>query len=95
MEKRAVIVEDKADEDLTAKDKIVYKYREEKTKQRVSSAGTTYLSEQEFNEQYDEERLAGVKKSIASLDEREAQKQQKSGDIPTGQGAYLGTVLPP
>ena len=44
------------------------------------------LSERQFNEQYDEEQLAGVKKSITSLNERETPKQQKSGDDPTGQG---------
>jgi hypothetical protein len=33
MEKRATIFEDKADEDLTAKDKAVYKYRAERRRQ--------------------------------------------------------------
>jgi hypothetical protein len=51
MEKSAAIFEDKADEGLTSKDKIVYNYREERTKQWVSSSGTTNLSEQEFNKQ--------------------------------------------
>jgi hypothetical protein len=32
MENRAAIFEDKADEDLTARDKAVYKYREERKK---------------------------------------------------------------
>jgi hypothetical protein len=75
MGKRAAIFEDKADEDLTAKDKAVYKYREERKKQWVSFSRSTTLSERQFNEQYDEEQLAGVKKSIASLNERETPKQ--------------------
>ncbi len=33
MEKRAAIFEDKADDDLTAKDKVVYKYRAERKRQ--------------------------------------------------------------
>jgi hypothetical protein len=85
MEMRATIFEDKADEDLTAKDKAVYKYRAERRKQWDSFSGSTTLFEQQYNEQYDEEQLAGVKKSIASLNERETPKQQKSGDGPTGQ----------
>jgi hypothetical protein len=84
--KRAAIFEDKADEDLTAKDKAVYKHREERKKRWVSFPWTTTLAEQQFNEQYDEEQLADVKKSITSLNERETPKQQKSGDGPTGQG---------
>ena len=62
---------------LKIKDKVVYKYRKERAKQWVSSSRTNNLSEQEFYEQYDKEHLAG---------ERDAQKQQKSGDGPTGQG---------
>ncbi len=79
MEKRAAIFEDnKADEDLTSQGKIVYKYREERTEQWVSSSSrTTNLHEREFYEQYDEEQLARVKKSIASLNERDAQKTTK------------------
>jgi hypothetical protein len=84
-DRRAAIFEDKADEDLTAKDKAVYKYRAERRKQWDSFSGSTTLSEQQYNEQYDEEQLAGVKKSIASLNERETPKQRKSGDGPTGQ----------
>jgi hypothetical protein len=86
MEKRAAIFEDKADEDLTAKDKAVYKYRDGRKKQWDSFSGSTTLSERQFNAQCDEEQLAGAKKSIASLNERETPKQQKSGDGPTGQG---------
>jgi hypothetical protein len=85
MEKRAAIFEDKADDDLTAKDKAVYKYRAERRRQSKSFAGSTTLSEQQYNEQYDEEQLAGVKKSLASLNEREASKQRKSGDGSTEQ----------
>jgi hypothetical protein len=59
MEKRAAIFEDKADEDLTAKDKAVNKYRAERRKQWDSFSGSTTLSEQQYNEQYDEEQLAG------------------------------------
>jgi hypothetical protein len=84
MEKRAAIFEYNADEELTSKDKIVYKYREIRSKHWITSR-TTNLSEQDLNEQYDEEQLAGVKGSIAELNKRETQKQQKSGDGPTGQ----------
>jgi hypothetical protein len=71
MEKRAArSFEDKADEELTSKDKVVYKYREERTKQWASSSRTTNLSEQEYYEQYDEEQLTGVKESIANLNKR-------------------------
>jgi hypothetical protein len=63
MEKRATIFEDEDDDDLTAKDEAVYKYREERMKQWNSFPGTTTLSEQQFNEQCDEEQLAGVKKN--------------------------------
>ena len=55
MEKRAAIFEDKADDDLTAKDKAVYKYRAERKRQWNSFSGSTTLSEQQYNEQYDEE----------------------------------------
>ncbi len=87
MEKRAAIFEDKADEDLTAKDKAVFKYRSERKRQWNTFLGSTATnrSEQQYNEQYDEEQLAGVKKSIASLNERETPKQRKSGDGHTGQ----------
>jgi hypothetical protein len=85
MENRATIFEDKADEDdLTAKDKVVYKYRAERKRQWDSFSGST-LSEQQYNEQYDEEQLAGVKKSLASLNERGTPKQRKSGDGSTEQ----------
>jgi hypothetical protein len=63
MEKRAAIFEDKEDDDLTAKDKAVYKYRAERKRQWNSFSGSTTLSELQYNEQYDEEQLAGVKKS--------------------------------
>ncbi len=80
MEKRAAIFEDKADDDLSAKYKAVYKYRAERKRQWNSFSGSATLSEQQYSEQYDEEQLAGVKKSLASLNEREAPKQRKSGD---------------
>jgi hypothetical protein len=79
MEKRAAIFEDKADDDISAKDKAV-KYRAERKRQWNSFSGSTTLSEQQYNEQYDEEQLARVKKSLASLNEREAPKQRKSGN---------------
>ncbi len=85
MEKRAAIFEDKADEDLTAKDKAVYKYRTERKKQWNSFSGSTTLSEQQYNEQYGEEQLAGVKKSLATLNETGTSKQRKSGDGSTEQ----------
>jgi hypothetical protein len=85
MEKRAAIFGDKADDDLTAKDKAVYKYRAERKRLWNSFSGSTTLSEQQYNEQYDEEQLAGVKTSLASLNEREAPKQRKSGDGSTEQ----------
>jgi hypothetical protein len=85
MEKRAAIFENKEDDDLTAKDKAVYKYRAEKKRLWNSFSGSTTLSEQQYNEQHDEEQLAGVKKSLASLNEREAPKQRKSGDGSTEQ----------
>jgi hypothetical protein len=85
MEKRAAIFEDKADDDLTAKDKAVYKYRAERKRQWNSLSGSTTLSEQLYNEQYDEEQLAGVKKSLAVLNERGTPKQRKSGDGSTEQ----------
>ncbi len=85
MEKRAAIFEDKADDDLTAKDKAVYKYRAERKRQWNSFSGSTTLSEQQYNEQYDEEQLAGVKKSLAILSETRTPKQRKSGDGSTEQ----------
>jgi hypothetical protein len=85
MEKRAAIFEDKADDDLTAKDKAVYKYRAERKRQRNSFSGSTTLSEQQYNEQYDEEQLAGVKKSHAILNETGTPKRRKSGDGSTEQ----------
>jgi hypothetical protein len=85
MEKRAAIFEDKADDDLTAKDKVVYKYRAERKRQWNSFSGSTTLSEQQYNEQYDEEQLAGVKKSLATLNETGTPKQRKSGDGSTEQ----------
>jgi hypothetical protein len=85
MEKRAAIFEDKADDDLTAKDKAVYKYRAERKRQWNSLSGSTTLSEQLYNEQYDEEQLAGVKKSLAVLNERGTPKQRKTGDGSTEQ----------
>jgi hypothetical protein len=85
MEKKAAIFEDKADDDLTAKDKAVYKYRAERTRQWNSLSGSTTLSEQLYNEQYDEEQLAGVKKSLAILNEMGTPKQRKSGDGSTEQ----------
>ncbi len=85
MEKRAAIFEDKADDDLTAKDKAVYKYRAERKRQWDSFSRSTTLSEQQYNEQYDEEQLAGVKKSLASLNERGTPKQRKLGDSSTEQ----------
>jgi hypothetical protein len=84
-EKRAAIFEDRADDDLTAKDKAVYKYRAERKRQWNSLSGSTTLSEQLYNEQYDEEQLAGVKKSLAVLKEKGTPKQQKSGDGSTEQ----------
>ncbi len=60
MEKRTAIFEDRADKYLTAKDKAVYKYRAERRKQWDSFSGSTTLSEQQYNEQYDEEQLAGA-----------------------------------
>jgi hypothetical protein len=84
-EKRAAIFEDKADDDLTAKDKAVYKYRAERKRQWNSLSGSTTLSEQLYNEQYDEEQLAGVKKSLAALKEKGTPKQRKSGDGSTEQ----------
>ena len=84
-EKRAAIFEDKADDDLTAKDKAVYKYRAERKRQWSSLSGYTTLSEQLYNEQYDEEQLAGVKKSLAALKEKGTPKQRKSGDGSTEQ----------
>ena len=84
-EKRAAIFEDKADDDLTAKDKAVYKYRAERKRQWNSISGSTTLSEQLYNEQYDEEQLAGVKKSLAALKEKGTPKQRKSGDGSTEQ----------
>jgi hypothetical protein len=85
MEKRAAIFEDKADDDFTAKDKAVYKYRAERKRQWNSFSGSTTLSEQQYNEQYDEEQLAGVKKSLAILNETGTPKQRKSGDSSTEQ----------
>jgi hypothetical protein len=85
MEKRAAIFEDKADDDLTAKDKAVYKYRVERKRQWNSFSGSTTLSEQQYNEQYDEEQLAGVKKSLATLNETGTPKQRKTGDGSTEQ----------
>jgi hypothetical protein len=61
MEKRAAIFEDKADDDLTAK---------------------------QYNEQYDEEQLAGVKKSLANLNETGTPNQRKSGDGSTEQARH-------
>ncbi len=84
-EKRAAIFEDKADDDLTAKDKAVYKYRVERKRQWNSLSGSTSQSEQQYNEQYDEEQLAGVKKSLAILNEMGTPKQRKSGDGSTEQ----------
>jgi hypothetical protein len=84
-EKRAAIFEDRADDDLTAKDKAVYKYRAERKRQWNSLSGTTTLSEQMYNDQYDEEQLAGVKKGLSVLKEKEATKQRKSGDGSTEQ----------
>ena len=84
-EKRAAIFEDKADDDLTAKDKAVYKYRAERKRQWNALSGSTTLSEQLYNEQYDEEQLAGVKKSLAVLKEKGTPKQRKSGDGSTEQ----------
>jgi hypothetical protein len=83
-EKRAAIFEDRADDDLTAKDKAVYKYRAERKRQWNSLSGTTTLSEQMYNDQYDEEQLAGVKKGLAVLKEKES-TQRKSGDGSTEQ----------
>jgi hypothetical protein len=56
MEKRAAIFDDRMDEQLTAKEKAVYKYREERLKQWMSSirAKKPYKSEGDFNEQYGE-----------------------------------------
>ncbi len=85
MEKRAAIFEDKADDDLTAKDKAVYKYRAERKRQWNLFSGSTTLSEQQYNEQYDEEQLAGVKKSLVILNETGTPKQRKSGDGSTEQ----------
>ncbi len=76
MEKRAAIFEDKTDDDLTAKNKAVYKYRAERKRQWDSFSGSTTLSEQQYNEQYDEEQLAGVKKSLASLNEMGTQNNE-------------------
>jgi hypothetical protein len=88
MEKRAAIFEDKADDDLTAKDKAVYKYRAERKRQWNSFSGSTTLSEQQYNKQYDEEQLAGVKKSLATLNETRTPKQRKSGDGSTEQARH-------
>ncbi len=85
MEKRAAIFEDKADDDLTAKDKAVYKYRAERKRRWNSFERFTTLSEQQYNEQYDEEQLAGVKKSLATLNETGTPKQRKTGDGSTEQ----------
>jgi hypothetical protein len=85
MEKRAAIFEDKADDDLTTKDKAVYKYRAERKRQWNSFSGSTTLSELQYNEQYGEEQLAGVKKSLASLNERKTPKQRQSCDGSTEQ----------
>ena len=74
-----------ADDDLTAKDKAVYKYRAERKRQWSSLSGSTTLSEQLYNEQYDEEQLPGVKKSLAVLKEKGTPKQRKSGDGSTEQ----------
>ncbi len=85
MENRAAIFEDKADDDITAKDKAVYKYRAGRKKLWNSLAGSITLSEQQYNEQYDEEQLAGVKRSLAILNEMGTPKQRKSGDSSTEQ----------
>jgi hypothetical protein len=38
-----------------------------------------------YNDQYDEEQLAGVKKGLSVLKEKETTKQRKSGDGSTEQ----------
>ncbi len=84
-EKRAAIFEDKADDDLTAKDKAVYKYRARRSKLWNSLASSITLTEQQYNEQYDEEQLTLVKRSLAALNERGTPRQRKSGDGSTEQ----------
>ncbi len=91
MEKRAAIFEDKADDELTSKDKVVYKYREERSKQLIFSSRTINFSEEYFNEQYDKEQSASVKESIAELNKKETQKQQQFGDGPNRARPSLGS----
>jgi hypothetical protein len=84
-EKRAAIFDDRADDDLTVKDKAVYNYRARRSKNWNSLAGSITLTEQQYNEQYDEEQLALVKRSLAVLNEMGTPKQRKSGDGSTEQ----------
>jgi hypothetical protein len=84
-EKRAAIFDDRADDDLTAKDKAVYNYRARRSKLWNSLAGSITLTEQQYNEQHDEEQLALVKRSLAVLNEKGTPKQRKSGDGSTEQ----------
>ncbi len=84
-EKRAAIFDDRADDDLTVKDKAVYNYRARRGKLWNSLVGSITLTEQQYNEQYDEEQLALVKRRLADLNEKGTPKQRKSSDGSTEQ----------
>jgi hypothetical protein len=84
-EKRAAIFDDRADDDLTVKDKTVYNYRARRSKNWNSLVGSITLTEQQYYEQYDESQLALVKRKLADLNEKGTPKQRKSGDGSTEQ----------
>ena len=84
-EKRAAIFDDRADDDLTVKDKAVYNYRARRSKNWNSLVGSISLTEQQYYEQYDESQLALVKRKLADLNEKGTPKQRKSGDGSTEQ----------
>jgi hypothetical protein len=84
-EKRAAIFDDRADDDLTVKDKAVYNYRARRSKNWNSLVGSITLTEQQYYEQYDESQLALVKRKLADLNEKGTPKQRKSGDGSTEQ----------